>query len=171
MPPVRVKVYGLIPLSKRVFLILQGICFSFLLSLFAAALWLQPDGDAVRAEAEPPVPMLDGTEPPGPWGAGALKILAFLIDHAAWVLIVLIAIGLIETLAIWRRFREAEREAAVMAPLLERLEQQEAIENAATDAASLDIAAPSETVAVHDVPADNLPAEEMAKDDVVKNDA
>ena len=47
-----VKLYGLVPVSERTFLFVQGTCLACLLSVFFMVLWVPPDTDAIRTAAE-----------------------------------------------------------------------------------------------------------------------
>jgi hypothetical protein len=109
-----VKLYGLVPVSERTFLFVQGSCLALLLSAFVMVLWVPPDGESFRAAAE------IGQATPGedpksnqptvtPFQAWVLRTFGYVVDLAPWILIALIAIGVLETMSVLRKFRELAR--------------------------------------------------------------
>jgi hypothetical protein len=110
-----VKLYGLVPVSERTFLLVQGTCLAVLLSLFFLVLWVPPEGDSFRTAADigeaTPGDDSDGSPRVTPFQAWVLRAFATLVDLAPWILIGLIAVGLLETLSVLRKFRELHRKA------------------------------------------------------------
>jgi hypothetical protein len=110
----KVKLYGLVPVSERTFLFVQGSCLACLLSVFFMILWVPPDTDAIREAADTGEAMPDDdskSDQPAltPFQAGFLRAFARFVDWAPWLLIALIAIGLLETFSVLRKFRELNR--------------------------------------------------------------
>jgi hypothetical protein len=109
-----VKLYGLLPVSERTFLFVQGTFLALLLSAFVMVLWLPPDGESFRSAAEigQATPSQDSESPQPtltPFQAWVLRTFGDLVDLAPWILIGLIAIGLLETMSVLRKFRELAR--------------------------------------------------------------
>jgi hypothetical protein len=112
-----VKLYGLVPVSERAFLLVQGTCLACLLSIFFMVLWVPPDTDFIRTEAEigqaTPREGSDSTQPSiTPFQGWVVRAFAAFVDWAPWILIVLIALGVLETLSVLRKFRELDRAEA-----------------------------------------------------------
>jgi hypothetical protein len=111
----KVKLYGLLPVSERTFLFVQGSFLALLLSAFVMVLWVPPDGESFRAAAEigQATPGDDPASPQpsvSPFQAWVLRAFGYFADFAPWILIGLIAVGLLETLSILRKFREKARQ-------------------------------------------------------------
>ena len=106
-----VKLYGLVPVTERTFLFVQGACLAVLLSAFLMVVWVPPDGESFRAAAEiGQATPADDVESQGPTvtplQAWVLRAFGDFLDLAPWVLIALIAIGVLETMSVLRKFRE-----------------------------------------------------------------
>lgn len=116
-----VKLYGLVPVGERTFLFVQGTCLAFLLSVFLMVIWVPPDSEWIRTAAEigqaTPGDDFEGSRPRvTPFQAWVLRAFAALVDAAPWILIGLIAVGLLETLSVLRKFRELHRAEAGAPP-------------------------------------------------------
>jgi len=97
MKPVRVKVYGLIPLTRRTYLVLQCVGLAVVVAAFAV-------GVCLARPAPPP-----GGELP-PFAAA----LVLLLDILPWLALLFLLAGLLETWFVLRKFarKEAEQRAA-----------------------------------------------------------
>jgi hypothetical protein len=92
-PPVRVKIYGLISLTKRTYLICVGVGFVGLVALLV--LW------AVTLTPETPLER-SGQAPPTPWYLWR--------QWAPWLIGAGVLLGALEAYFVLRRFRRAEAE-------------------------------------------------------------
>ncbi len=95
--PIRIRAYGLFPISRRAYLILQTCCFT---AVLAAIVWLAvapPDTDAYRKLAET-APVTD--RPP-------IEAFAKVLDHAHTILFAVLALGAVETVWMLCKFRAA----------------------------------------------------------------
>src|SRR5438093_209112 len=97
MQKVRVKVYGLIPLTKRTYLVLQALGLGVIVAAFAAGVCL-PRPKPARGEVLPPVAVM------------AVRLL----DWLPWLALLFLAAGAAETWLVLRKFarKEAEQRAA-----------------------------------------------------------
>jgi hypothetical protein len=102
MSAVKIRAYGLIPITRRAYLILQTCCFTALFLAFAWIAVSPPDAGLFRAKAANADPAVRA---PIEWFAAAL-------DQAGWILLGIIAFGVLETFWMLRKFRIAEAEAA-----------------------------------------------------------
>jgi hypothetical protein len=109
-----VKLYGLVAVGERTFLFVQGTVLALLLSAFVMVLWVPPDSDYIRSLAEigqaAPDQNSESTQPAlTPFQVWVLRVFADVLEYSPWILIALIAVGLLETLSVLRKFRELAR--------------------------------------------------------------
>jgi hypothetical protein len=102
MQPVRVKVYGLISLTKRTYLTIQIIGLVLVPTLLLVSLWL-------------PRPQL----PPGRELSPQTQFFVWLLDIVPWLCLLILIVEPIETLIVLRRFSQKQKEAEETARLAE----------------------------------------------------
>ncbi len=104
MKPVKIKAYGFLPLSKSVFLGIQAFCFS-ILGTALVYLVLTPPIKGQRVVIDP---MLHGRKSHDP---DFFRNLPFIkIENAPWFVLGGIALGVVETGLMLRKFRQKEDE-------------------------------------------------------------
>lgn len=91
-PPLRVKVYGLWPMTRDAYVTLQSLACVCLLALLA--LW------ATKWRAMPPGWRAD-LNPVGAW-------LVWIMDNLPWIILVALAAGAVEAYFVLRRFSTEE---------------------------------------------------------------
>jgi hypothetical protein len=98
MDVVKVRAYGLLPITKRAYLRVQTCCLS---ALAIALLWvaLAPPDSSVYYR------LADAAEPTE---EAPIRIFAMLLDNALWILLAAALLGVVETWWMLRRFRAAE---------------------------------------------------------------
>ena len=99
--PIRIRAYGLLPITRRAYAILQVCCFTAILAALAWLTFFPPDVDAYRQLAER-APATDRLP---------MEIFANLLDNARPILLVVLAAGAIETAWMLRKFNAAEARA------------------------------------------------------------
>jgi hypothetical protein len=100
--PVKIRAYGLLPITRRGYLIVQICCFTAILVALAWLTIAPPDIDAYRklAERAPETDQLP------------LELLATALENARLVLLVVLAVGVLESVLMMRKFNAAEDRAA-----------------------------------------------------------
>ncbi len=107
MKPVKIKAYGFLPLSKSVFLGIQAFGFSVLAAALVLFVLTPPPMDRYRKAVDPEQ---NGIRSDDPKAAKADTALFFieLVHYAPWFVLGGIAIGVVETGLILRKFRQKE---------------------------------------------------------------
>ena len=93
-PPVRVRLYGVMSVTRRGYLLQTMVAVVFLLGLLTI----------YGARPEPPPPPVGGPAPPG------VDLAAGLFDALPWLVIALAILYLLEVVIVTRRFDQKERE-------------------------------------------------------------
>ena len=96
--PVKIRAYGLFPITRRGYVIVQTCCVTAILLAMAWLAIAPPDTDAYRKLAEK-APVTD--RPP-------IEAFAKVLDHAHQILLAILALGAVETVWMLRKFRAAE---------------------------------------------------------------
>jgi hypothetical protein len=91
MKPVRVKVYGLLSLTKRTYLVLQGIGLLFVVVLMILTVVL-------------PRPKVAPGAQPSPW----ITVVVWLLDNFLWIGLLTLFLEAIETVVVLGRFARQE---------------------------------------------------------------
>jgi hypothetical protein len=102
MKVVRVRAYGILPISQGIYLALQTVCFSLLLLALVAVLLIPPDLSEHRVAAAE----ADGMR------RTAIETYVWAVENAHWILIGVIVLEVLETGSMMRKFRIAESRAA-----------------------------------------------------------
>lgn len=105
-PPVKIRAYGLLPITRRGYAIVQVCCFTAILAALAWLTFFPPDVDAYRQLAER-APATDRLP---------MEIFANLLDNARPILLVVLAAGALETVWMLRKFNAAEAHAGALQP-------------------------------------------------------
>lgn len=100
--PVKIRAYGLLPITRRAYTIVQICCFTAILAALAWMTIAPPDAEAYRqlAARAPETDQLP------------LEAFAAVLDNARMILLVVLAVGVLETLWMLRRFEAAEVRAS-----------------------------------------------------------
>jgi hypothetical protein len=99
--PVKIRAYGLLPITHRGYVIVQVCCFTAILLALAWLTLAPPDIDAYRKLAER-APATDQLP---------LELLAAALDNARMILLVILAVGALESVLMLRKFNAAEAQA------------------------------------------------------------
>ena len=99
MPPIRVKVYGLLPLTKRAYLVVQGIGLAVVVAAIVVGVCLPR-----------PVP------PPGEELPPFVATQVALLDFLPWLAVLFLIAGMVETCLVLGRFARKEAAQRAAAP-------------------------------------------------------
>ncbi|MEX2186133.1 MAG: hypothetical protein WD875_05030 [Pirellulales bacterium] len=105
-PPVKIRAYGLFPITRRGYAIVQTCCFTAILLAIAWVEIAPPDTDAYRklAAAAP-----ETDRPP-------IVMFAKVLDRAQTILLAILGLGVVETVWMLRKFKAAETRDAHSTP-------------------------------------------------------
>jgi hypothetical protein len=106
--PVKVKVFGLVPVTKMAYLAIQACVFSLLIAALVIVLAFPPEAQVMRLNLESNRELARADSVLLEVGVEIALFGIALLDWAVWILAAILALEVIETAVVLRKFRLAE---------------------------------------------------------------